>query len=373
MGDSTPNVKLFAMIRTRAFAPSITRHSYWLAVALPLLLPVSWLLRTMPGLSWAFAWLPLLFLYGVIPLMDLLIGRDVHNPTRQEARFYPDTLIPVLAGLSYLVVVPWSLSVSGAILSEYGWLAIVGWTLSLGDIGSAVGINVAHELTHRRKSWERSLGGILLASVWYPGFIVEHPKWHHVHVSTSNDPSSAEKGSNVYTHVPRAYVLNIVKGWQLSVASARNAGRPASLVVHEVAGWYLLSMTMTAVFGLLWGPLAVGIFLAHGLLAAILLEMINFVEHYGLRREKRADGRYVPPGVTHSWDCDYWLSNAMLLQLPRHADHHTHPQRAFSQLKKHGEAPLLPLGYPLLVLIATIPPLWRSIVDPLVPESPQEG
>jgi alkane 1-monooxygenase len=143
-------------------------------------------------------------------------------------------------------------------------------------------------------------------------------------------------------------------------------------LLNEITGWYALSLLITLGAGLAWGPLAALALFLQGVIAAALLEIINYVEHYGLKRERRADGRYVPPNVTHSWDCDYWLSNAMLIQLPRHADHHTHPRREFSTLQKNEASPLLPLGYPLLVLIAMVPPLWRRLIHPRFPKPATE-
>ena len=104
-------------------------------------------------------------------------------------------------------------------------------------------------------------------------------------------------------------------------------------------------------------------FVAHGLGAALLLEVINYVEHYGLRRRRRPDGRFEPPRVQHSWDSDFWLSNALLLQLPRHADHHVHPGRPFTALQRQAGAPQLPFGYSTAVLVALLPPLWWSVMD----------
>jgi alkane 1-monooxygenase len=314
-----------------------------------------------------FAWLPLLVLYGVIPALDLLIGRDLHNPEPGQRRWYPDTLIPVVAGVCFLAVLAWSLAMVPAVLAAAGPVALLGWLLSLGDVSATVGINVAHELIHRRARVLRGLGGLMLASVWYGGFKLEHPRWHHVHVATPKDPSSAEVGATVYGQVPRALWLNSVQAWKLGTGLARKQHRPWPWLFHEVAGWFAVSLGLTVMAGLAWGWLAAAVLVAQGVIAAALLEVINYVEHYGLRRAKRQDGRYVPPGVTHSWDCDYWLSNAMLIQLPRHADHHTHPQREFSHLQKNPESPLLPLGYPLLVLIAMLPPLWRRVVHPHLP------
>lgn len=355
------------MGRARHFSEHLTRHGYWLAVLLPLMMPAAWSLRALPGLGWAFAWLPLLVLYVVIPLLDWVIGRDLHNPRPGQHSVYPDLVIPVAAGISFLSVLAWSLSVSDVVLAEHGGAALIGWWLSLGDVGATVGINVAHELIHRKGRALRGLGGLMMASVWYPGFILEHPRWHHVHVSTARDPSSAQAGDTVYRQVPRALWLNTVRAWKLGAETALRLRRPLPWLFNEAAAWFAVSLGLTAVVGLAWGWLGAVVFIMQGVIAAALLEVINYVEHYGLRREQRPDGRYVPPGVAHSWDCDYWLSNAILIQLPRHADHHTHPRRAFSGLQKNPESPLLPLGYPALVLIALIPPLWRRVVHPHLP------
>ena len=355
------------MIKTRQFPKSLTRHSYWLAAMLPLMMPLSWSLRDVAGFSWIFAWLPLLVLYVLIPLLDVVIGRDLSNPEVRQRSFYPDDFIPIAAGVCHLAVLAWAVALVPELLAQYGWVALVGWVLSMGDTSATVGINVAHELIHRRDRAQRVLGGLMLASVWYGGFKLEHTRWHHVHVSTPNDPSSAARGDTVYGQVPRAMWLNTIQAWRLGKAAAEKRGRALPWLSHEVMGWCLISLLMTVLAGLTWGGLAAVAFVLQGVLAAALLEVINYVEHYGLRREMREDGRYVPPGVTHSWDCDYWLSNAILIQLPRHADHHTHPSRAFNQLQLNEPSPVLPYGYPLLVLVAMIPPLWRRIIHPHLP------
>ncbi len=352
----------------RHFPATLTRHSYWLAVLIPLLLPLAWSMRDLPGFGWLFAWVPLLVLYVVLPALDLLIGRDAANPESTAARVYPDTVVPVAAALVYLPTLAWSLYIIGTRPEAFAWPALAGWALSLGDIGGIAAINVAHELIHRRDARLRRLGGLLLACVWYPGFKLEHPRWHHVHVATEADPSSAPRGSTVYGQVPRAWLANSVRAWKLGAASARARGRAFPALRHEVAGWYALSLALTLSAGLAWGAVAGLVFLVQGLAAAGLLEVINYVEHYGLRRQRGADGKYEPPGARHSWDCDFWLSNAILIQLPRHADHHTHPGRAFSALRYSDGAPMLPLGYPLLVIVAMVPAWWRRLVHPHLPD-----
>jgi alkane 1-monooxygenase len=361
------------MTACRPFPEALTRHSYWLAVLLPLLMPLAWSLRNLPGMSILFAWLPLVVLYGLLPALDLLIGRDTHNPAGVRASAYPDTVIPVAAAVTYVGVLAWSLGVIGRYPDVFQWPVLAGWILSLGDVSGIAGINVAHELIHRRNRWLQRLGGVLLSCSWYAGFKLEHPRWHHVHVATPADPSSAPVDSTIYRQVPRALLLNTLRAFRLSAREARRRGRRTWAWRHEIAGWYALSILLAAAVGLAWGPVAAVAFLLQGFVAATLLEIINFVEHYGLHRRRREGGGFEPPAVRHSWDCDFWLSNAILIQLPRHADHHTHPLRAFSGLQRHGEAPVLPLGYPLLVNIAFLPWRWRRIIHPHLPGERRES
>jgi alkane 1-monooxygenase len=355
------------MARTRTIPPALTRHSYWLVVLWPSLLPLAWTMRDLPGMDVLFAWLPLLFMFFGLPLVDLLIGRDGHNPRIESPRAYPDEWVPVIAGLVYLGVLVWALWVVGLHSERFGALALTGWILSVGDIGAVIGINVSHELIHRRRAFLQRLGGLMLSSVWYAGFKIEHPRWHHVHVATPRDPSSAPRGRTIYTHIPTAWVKNTLRAFRLSAGQAREQGRAVPWLNHEVSAWYSLSVLMTAAAWWWFGPLAAMVFVLQGLAAASLLEVINYVEHYGLRRKKRPDGRYEPPSIAHSWDSDYWLSNVLLLQLPRHSDHHTHPSRPFSSLQNQPDAPQLPLGYSTLANLVWVPWLWRRIMDRRLP------
>lgn len=348
----------------RHFPPAVTRHAYWLAALMPLLLPAAWSLRGLPGLDWAFAWLPLVALYVVLPVADYLLGRDTRNPDAGADGPYPRTVIPVVAALVHLAVLAWALSVIGRFPGAFTWPALLGWIVSLGDISSVVGINVAHELIHRKARVLRGLGGLLLSCVWYPGFKLEHVRWHHLHVATRHDPSSAARGANIYRHVPRAMLLNTARAWRLGHERARRRGRPLPWLGHEVAAGFAISAALTLCAAAAWGALAGWVMLLQGGVAAAQLEVINFIEHYGLRRQRRANGSYEPPGPGHSWDSDYWLSNVILLQLPRHADHHTRPSQPFTRLDTRADAPLLPLGYAALVNIALVPPLWRRLVHP---------
>lgn len=349
--------------RSHEFPAKITRQGYWLAAAVPLLLPLGWALRDLPGMDPLFAWLSLLVLYVALPLVDLALGRDLQNPAPDKRSDYTDMLIPVCASLMYFAVLVWALATLATHPERLSGWALLGWTVSLANMGGVVAINVAHELIHKRERWLQNLGGLLLSSVAYACFKIEHPRWHHVKVATPEDPSSAPVGSNVYLRAPRAWLLNTRCAWLMAQQSAAAAGRPLPAINHEMTFWYALSAVFLVGTWLLWGPLAAAVWLAHGLGAALLLEVINYVEHYGLRREQRADGRYEPPRTHHSWDSDYWLSNALLLQLPRHADHHVNPSRPFAALQRQPPAPQLPFGYSTAVLVALLPPVWHAIMN----------
>ena len=344
-----------------------TRHGYFLVVLLPLLMPFAYTLHEVSFISNWFSWIPIIVLFGVLPVLDHLIGRDTSNPDVAGDDFYPTILIPLLSSLVYLGVLAWSIMIAGREAGSWSLFTMTGWVLSLGDIGGIAAINIAHELIHRRSRWQRGLGGVLLSAVLYPGFKIEHPKWHHVKVATPDDPSSAGKGSTVYRQVPKALLLNTIRAWQLAVQAAQSRGRRLAWLWHEMTAWWLLTIGLAWLAWIYAGGTGLLVFVVQGLVAASLLEVINFIEHYGLRRKLIREGKYEPPAIQHSWNADFWLSNAILIQLQRHPDHHVHPTRPFTQLQTIPAAPQLPFSYAALSLIAFVPPLWRKIIHPRLP------
>ncbi len=240
--------------------------------------------------------------------------------------------------------------------------AFASLVLGLGVYGTTFGINVAHELIHAHKRHDRLLGGLLLSMVCTGSFQVEHLRGHHRDVATAADPASAPAGRSLYAHLPQAVLGNWRKGWALETARLRRQGR--SLAGHGLLRWAACSAALVALAGLLWGPAAAAFVLLQGLVARITLEVVNYVEHYGLRRARRADGRPVPVGPAHSWSSEHRLSRALLLNLPRHADHHAHAARPWTALRPHPAGPVLPAGTGAMVLLALVPPLWFRVMDP---------
>ena len=219
---------------------------------------------------------------------------------------------------------------------------IVGFVVSLGMVGGILAINVGHELIHRNNKAERFLGGVLLASVCYGVFKVEHVRGHHLRVCTADDPATARLNETAYAFVPRAIVGTYTHGWRLERERIDRAG-----LTGAAAGTAGL-----VVFGIA------------SLVAIVELELVDYIEHYGLVRHRDANGKLEPVHYEHSWDYAGWLTNAFLINLQRHSDHHAHGGRAYGALNNHDEAPQLPVSYAGMLVVALIPPLYRAIIHP---------
>lgn len=349
------------MSRLKAFG-------FLLAFLTPALMPWSaWLARNTahPDLA---AWFPLFFLFVLLPLADYAIGRDADNPDADLAEqldsghwFRSLTLICVPV---QLVLVYWSCGQFQ--LLPLAWSGKLGWLLSQGVVSGVLAINVAHELIHKSSRFEPWAGGLLLCSVNYVGFKVEHVRGHHVHVSTPADASSARFNEAVYPFVLRALFRNTGNAWRLEAERLRKLGLSAWHWQNELIGWTLLTLAFALIAGIAWGPLGMAFFLAQGLTAATTLEIINYIEHYGLQRRRLDGGRYERTTHLHSWNSNYLLTNLMLFQLQRHSDHHETARRRYQALRHYEESPQLPGGYAAMFLLALLPPLWKRLINPRV-------
>ncbi|KGI77582.1 alkane 1-monooxygenase [Oleiagrimonas soli] len=334
------------------------------------------LTAALPLLAWALihrdlapdlaAWLPLAVVYGVVPLLDLLLGEDPRNPIddAQAQRLDAQRWFRVL---TWLCVPVWlallAFCMRQATTLPLHPLGQLGWLLSTGTIGGVLAINVAHELIHKAGRLEPVLGGIALTSVGYFGFKIEHLRGHHVHVGTPEDVSSARLGESVYPFVLRALLRNPRAAWRLEAERLQRRGQGLFTWHNEMLRWSALWLSMLTASAL-WAGLAGALFfVAQGLIAAATLEVINYVEHYGLRRARDAQGRYERVTHLHSWNASQRLTNWLLFQLQRHSDHHAHARRRYQVLRHHADSPQLPTGYAGMFVLALVPPLWRRLMD----------
>jgi alkane 1-monooxygenase len=315
------------------------------------------------------AWMPLLYIFGVIPLLDAMIGNDTVNwSTSQQAQKLEDRVyfrvLVLLALPVWLVLLMWC--TEQFVTLPFGIAGSIGWILTTGVIGGVLAINPAHELVHKSGCLEPYCGGLLLASVGYHGFKVEHVRGHHVHVATPEDSSSAMFGESAFAFVPRSLWRNMRNAWRLEGQRLRQRGRNPWTWRNEMVVWTLIWLGFVAAASSLWGLRGLLFFLAQGLVAAATLELINYVEHYGLQRREIAPGRYERVTHRHSWNAPQRYTNWLLFNLQRHSDHHETAKRRYQALIHHEDSPQLPAGYATMFVVALVPPLWRSIMDPRV-------
>jgi alkane 1-monooxygenase len=305
------------------------------------------------------------WVFVVLPLADLICGTDTgtaapRGRTAPGWGIYFDAIligwVPVQLGLLVFAVTVFP-ALDGA-------LARVGFALSVGIVTGGVGIVVAHELGHRLGRPERALACVLLASVGYMHFYIEHNKGHHARVATDEDPASARPGESFWHFLPRTVYGGFASAWQLETARLRAAGRPALDVRNRMLWGIAAPLAVIVLAGLSAGGPAAALFIVQALGAITLLELVNYLEHYGLRRRRAADGRYERVGQQHSWNSSHRLSNWMTFNLQRHSHHHAQVMHHYQELEHAPAAPQLPAGYASMVLLALVPPLWRSVMDP---------
>lgn len=306
-------------------------------------------------------------MFGVVPILDALCGLDTRNPRDADEASAREQAW-VFRMLTWLCVPVWLLvlafCVRGAVVLPFNALGLLGWLLGSGVIGGVLAINVAHELIHKPGRFEPLLGDMLLTSVGYAGFKIEHLRDHHVHVATPLDHSSAPLGMSVWWFLPRALLGNPRAAWRLE------AQRLAARKLHvwswrnELLRWALLWLAFALAALAAFGSRGVAAFIVIGLIAAATLEVINYVEHYGLQRAAIAPGRYARVTHRHSWNAPQRYSNWLLFELQRHSDHHANARRRYPALLHHPDSPQLPAGYASMFVLALIPPLWRRVMDP---------
>lgn len=321
------------------------------------------------GLAWGgpWAWLAVGVIYVAIPFADQLRGIDTRNlegadlQRAQQSRWAEAPLwlaLPVQWGLIVAFLVTWQ--TEATVWERIGWIASVG--LSSG----ALGITIAHEWVHRRDRVEYASGHALLLSVLYMHFAIEHVRGHHQQVGTDRDPASASFGQSVYAFVPRSIWRQLGSTWRLEAERLAKRGLGPWTLRNEVLWIVLIEGAWLAVVGGVFGVATLLAYLAVAAVAVTLLEVVNYVEHYGLRRKIDEKGRLEPVRSYHSWNSDHVFSRTLLFELPRHTDHHMNGSRTYPSLQSVSGAPQLPAGYPTMVLMALVPPLWFRVMNPRV-------
>jgi alkane 1-monooxygenase len=320
---------------------------------------VSW-----TGLS-LFWWIGPILVFVVIPVLDIVVGCDGISPRDEDYEALSNDRYYRWCTFLFL-----PMQFAGLAIAGYMWsgseLALVdklGLTVTLGIV-SGIGINAAHELGHRVEHSERWLAKIALAQSGYGHFFVEHNRGHHVRVATPEDPASARFGESLWAFIPRSAVGGFRSALALERERLSRKGKKWFSRENQLLQAWSMSVVVFGSMILVFGPVVIPYLALQAVIGIGLLETVNYLEHYGLLRARRAGGRYERCAPCHSWNSDRLVTNVFLLHLQRHSDHHANPGRRYQTLRSSDEAPQLPFGYATMVLLAAVPPLWRAVMDP---------
>jgi alkane 1-monooxygenase len=238
----------------------------------------------------------------------------------------------------------------------------IGLALTVAMV-SGIAINTAHELGHKRDSIERWLSRVALAQSGYGHFFIEHNRGHHVRVATPEDPASSRLGESFYSFLPRTVIGSLRSAWELERVRLDRLERSMWSPANDILGAWAMTVVLFAALVAIFGFVVLPYLLIQALVGFSLLEVVNYLEHYGLLRQKREDGRYERTRPEHSWNSNNTASNVLLYHLQRHSDHHANPIRRYQALRHVDDAPQLPTGYAGMILLAVIPPVWRRTMD----------
>lgn len=310
-------------------------------------------------------WLPMIYAWVMIPLAELVLRPDTRNLSEAEeemvkkSRIY-DLFLYMIVFMQFPTLFFFLYRMQS---DQPAWPDIAGRVLSMGLICGSFGINVGHELGHRVNRFEQWLAKISLLSSLYMHFFVEHNKGHHKNVATQEDPSSARFGEMVYTFYFRTIVYSWISAWHIALADLKKKGRSFFSIHNEMLLFQLMQAALVITVGLVFSWLTCLYFLAAAGIGILLLETVNYIEHYGLRRRATGEGKYERAMPWHSWNSNHIIGRLMLFELSRHSDHHYMASRKYQVLRHHTDAPQMPTGYPGMMLLSLVPPAWFWVMN----------
>jgi alkane 1-monooxygenase len=321
------------------------------------------------ALGGAWTLLPLVLLLGVLPVVDWLAGINRRNAGEDEADLGANVWFRAITWLwvpVQVATISWVVDRVAAGDETLGEAA--GLAVSTGLIAGTVGITFAHELIHRPGAFERALGEILLTTVSYTHFAIEHVHGHHRRVATPGDPATARAGESLYRFLPRCVGGSLASAWRFEVERLARRGRGRWHPSNRMVRYGSAQAALYGAVAWSWGGAGAAFLAAQAVVAFALLETINYIEHYGLERREVSPGRYERVAAAHSWNSSHRVSNWLLINLARHSDHHLAASKRYQVLDHLDEAPQLPAGYGAMFIAAWLPPLWRRLMDPRVEE-----
>ena len=308
--------------------------------------------------------LPLMEAFVLIPVVELMIRPDQANHTEAEEQvlksaFIFDFWVYLAAAIQVALLVFFLFSIREIGLST---IDFIGRTSAMGLMCGIYGINIAHELGHRPERYNHWVSKLLLLTSLYMHFFIEHNRGHHKNVSTPLDPATSRKNEIVYTFWFRSIIGSYFSAWKLEFQRLKRAQISPLSLSNEMIQFQILQLALTISIYQFFGREVMLAFLIAAMIGILLLETVNYIEHYGLMREKLENDRYERVMPRHSWNSNHLLGRMMLFELSRHSDHHYLASRKYQILRHIDESPQMPTGYPGMILLALIPPLWFFVM-----------
>jgi alkane 1-monooxygenase len=309
--------------------------------------------------------LPVIWSYLIIPAVEFFIKPNNTNLDAAEEEMvkkdrvydYLLYMVPVFLYAS-LIIFLFSLKQPGLHFIDY-----VGRIMSMGLLCGIFGINVAHELGHRVNKFEQMLAKSLLLTSQYMHFFIEHNRGHHKRVATPDDPSSARMNESVFSFYYRTIVHSYIDAWKIAITDVRKKGVKIISWQNEMIRYTVIQITFIALIFFAFGGLTTLCYVVAASLGIGLLETVNYIEHYGLQRKEIEPGKYERAMPNHSWNSSHVIGRLMLFELSRHSDHHYIASRKYQVLRHHDSSPQMPTGYPGMMILAHIPPLFFRIMN----------
>lgn len=310
-------------------------------------------------------WLPLIWAWVLIPLAELFIKPAPENMSEAEEELAKkdkvyDVLLYLIVVLQYVLLIKFLYAMKQ---DEMSWFDIVGRVWVMGLLCGTFGINVGHELGHRNNRFEQTLAKALLLTSLYMHFFIEHNKGHHKRVATKEDPSSARYGEWVYAFYLRSIFYSCLSAWDIAGKDMIKKGKPVVSLYNEMIQFTLIQLAFISIIFFASGWFVTICFLSAAIIGILLLETVNYIEHYGLQRKKLETGKYERAMPIHSWNSDHVIGRLMLFELSRHSDHHYLASRKYQVLRHHDNSPQMPTGYPGMMILSLFPPLWFYVMN----------
>ena len=312
-------------------------------------------------------YLAVIFTFIFIPILEIIVKKSNEDYTEEEKKnrlldpFFDLLLylnIPIVFGIFFFSLdkLAYTSSVSD----------IIGIILSASIVMATNGINVGHELGHRKSIIARTCSKLLYLPCQYMHFYIEHNFGHHINVATPEDPATARYKQNLYSFCITSVVRTYVSAWKIQLKLLKVSKRSFFSIKNDMVFYTLFQITFLAFVYYSFGLYLTLLSILMSIISFLFLETINYVEHYGLLRKKEPSGRYERVKPHHSWNSNHTIGRIVLYELTRHSDHHFKSSKKYQVLESLDDCPHLPYGYPTSILLSFIPPLWFSIMNPLV-------